>query len=139
MSSKINNNNYNLLLLFSCSANSFATPCTIACQAPLSMGFPRQEYCNGLPFPSSGYLPDPGIKLACSAWQETTEPPGKTLSNNQHNVKSSIIPSPLFDVLVALNLMLISSMKSSGYHKIALSRFLPSCVDLFSDSLFSLF
>ena len=33
----------------------------VACQAPLSMGFPRQEYCNGLPFPSPGDLPDPGM------------------------------------------------------------------------------
>ena len=40
----------------------FATPWTIACQAPLSMGFPRQEYWNGLPFPFSGNLPDPGIE-----------------------------------------------------------------------------
>ena len=40
----------------------FATPWTVAHQAPLSMGFSRQEYWSGLPCPSSGYLPDPGIK-----------------------------------------------------------------------------
>ena len=40
----------------------FVTPGTVACQAPLSMGFPRQEYWSGLPFPSPGDLPDPGIK-----------------------------------------------------------------------------
>ena len=40
----------------------FATPWTIAYQAPLSMGFSRQEYWSGLPFPSPGDLPDPGIK-----------------------------------------------------------------------------
>ena len=34
----------------------------IACQAPLSMGFPRQEYWSGLPFPSSGDLPGPGME-----------------------------------------------------------------------------
>ena len=39
-----------------------ATLWTIACQAPLSMGFPRQEYWSRLPFPSSVYLPDPGIE-----------------------------------------------------------------------------
>ena len=39
----------------------FATPWTVACQAPLSMGFSRQEYWSGLPFPSPGDLPDPGI------------------------------------------------------------------------------
>ena len=41
----------------------FATPETVACQAPSSMGFPRQEYWNGLPFPSPGDLPHPGIEL----------------------------------------------------------------------------
>ena len=40
----------------------FATLWTVALQAPLSMGFPRQEYWSGLPFPYPGYLPDPGIK-----------------------------------------------------------------------------
>ena len=41
----------------------FVTPWTVAHQAPLSMGFSRQEYWSGLPFFSSGDLPDPGIKL----------------------------------------------------------------------------
>ena len=40
----------------------FVTPCTVAHQAPLSMGFFRQEYWNGLPCPPPGDLPDPGIK-----------------------------------------------------------------------------
>ena len=40
----------------------FATPQTVAHQAPLSMGFPRQEYWSGLPCPSPGDLPHPGIK-----------------------------------------------------------------------------
>ena len=38
------------------------TPWTVAHQAPLSMGFSRQEYCSGLPFPSPGDLPNPGIE-----------------------------------------------------------------------------
>ena len=41
-----------------------ATLWTIACQAPLSMGFSRQEYWSGLPFPSPGYLPNPEIEIA---------------------------------------------------------------------------
>ena len=48
-----------------CGINSvhlFATPRTVACQAPLSMGFPRQEYWSGVPFPPPGDLPNPGIK-----------------------------------------------------------------------------
>ena len=39
-----------------------ATPWTVARQAPLSMGFFRQEYWGGLPFPAAGDLPDPGIE-----------------------------------------------------------------------------
>ena len=45
------------------------TPCSVALQAPLSMGFPRQGYRNGLPFSPPGDLPDPGIK-PMSPWQE---------------------------------------------------------------------
>ena len=41
------------------------TPWTVARQAPLSMGFPRQEDWSGLPFPPPGHLPDPGIEPAC--------------------------------------------------------------------------
>jgi len=41
----------------------FVTPWTAACQAPLSIGFSRQEYCSGLPFPPPENLPDPGIEL----------------------------------------------------------------------------
>ena len=40
----------------------FVTPWTVAYQAPLSMGFSRQEYWSGVPFPSLGDLPDPGIE-----------------------------------------------------------------------------
>ena len=47
----------------------FATPCTVACQAPLSMGFPGKEYLRGLPSPSPGYLSDPGIEPTSPALQ----------------------------------------------------------------------
>ena len=66
--------------LVSKSCPTLATPWTVTCQAPLSMGFPRQEYWSGLPFPSPGDLPDPGIKLRPLALQADsllTEPPGK--------------------------------------------------------------
>ena len=45
------------------------SPWTVAYQAPLSMGFPKQEYWNGFPFPFPGDLPDPGIKPASPTWQ----------------------------------------------------------------------
>ena len=71
-----------LLSLFShlVKSESFASLWTVAHQAPLSMGFPRQEYWCGLPFPSPGNLPYPGIKpmspeLAGRFF--TSEPPGK--------------------------------------------------------------
>ena len=49
----------------------FVTPWTVALQAPLSMGFPRQEYWSGLPFPSPGDLAHPGTEsafLVTPAW-----------------------------------------------------------------------
>ena len=58
----------------------FATPWTVAYQAPPSMGFPRQECWSGLPFPSPGDLPNPGIKPGSPALQADalpSEPPGK--------------------------------------------------------------
>ena len=57
-----------------------ATPRTVALQVPPSMGFSRQEYWSGLPFPSPGDLPDPGIKHGFPALEAdalTSEPPGK--------------------------------------------------------------
>ena len=48
----------------------FATPWTVARQAPLSMGFSRQGYWSGLPFPSPGDLPNPGIEPGSPALQE---------------------------------------------------------------------
>ena len=58
----------------------FATPWTAASQAPLSMGFSRQEYWSGLPFPSPGDLPDSGIEPGSPALKVDalpSKPPGK--------------------------------------------------------------
>ena len=58
----------------------FATPWTVAHQTPPSMGFSRQNYWSGLPFPSPGDLPNPRIDLRSPALQAdalTSEPPGK--------------------------------------------------------------
>ena len=60
----------------------FATPWTVACQASPSMGFSRQEYWSGLPFPSPGDLPDPGIEPGSPTLEAdalTSELPGKRL------------------------------------------------------------
>ena len=63
-------------------SDSFATLSTMARQAPLSMGFPRQEYWSGLPFPSPEDLPDPEIEPLSPVFPELqvdslhTEPSG---------------------------------------------------------------
>ena len=65
----------------------FVTPLTVAHQAPLSMGFSRQEYWSGLPFPTSGPLPDPGIEPASPAFAGaffTAEPPEKPKDTSSH-------------------------------------------------------
>ena len=70
--------------LLSC-VQLFETPWTVAHQAPPSMEFSRQEYWSGLPFPSPGHLPDPGIKPRSPTLQADalpSEPPGKILLNN---------------------------------------------------------
>ena len=65
-----------LSLLFSRSvvSNSFATPWAVACEAPLSMGFPRQEYGGELLFPSPADLPDQGLNLHLLHWQKDSLP-----------------------------------------------------------------
>ena len=60
------------LVTKSCSA--LVTPQTVACQVPLSMGFSRQEYWSGLPFPSARDLPDPGIEPGSPALQADSLP-----------------------------------------------------------------
>ena len=60
------------------------TPWTVAFQAPLSVGFPRQEYWSGLPFPSPGDLSDPGIQPGSPTLQADylpSEPPGNLQFN----------------------------------------------------------
>ena len=72
----------------------FATPWTVAHQDPPSMGFSRQEYWSGLPFPSPGDLPDPGIESRSPALQAdalTSEPPEKTLNHRVRNISKFIM------------------------------------------------
>ena len=68
-------------VILSCSVMSnSATPWAVARWAPLSLGFPKQEYWNGLPFPSPGHLPKPGTELISPTFQGvffTAEPPEK--------------------------------------------------------------
>ena len=52
----------------------FVTPWAVAYQAPLSMGFSRQEYCSGVPLPSPGNLPNPGTEPRSPAFQTDSLP-----------------------------------------------------------------
>ena len=73
-----------VLSRFSC-VRLFVTPWTVACQAPVSIGFFRQEYWSGLTCPPPGDFPDPGVKPASlmspalAGGFFTTEPPGKPM------------------------------------------------------------
>ena len=67
----------------------FVTQWTVARQAPLSMGFLRQEYWSGLPCPSPGDLPNPGIEPSSPALQVDSlpsEPPGKPMNTGVGNL-----------------------------------------------------
>ena len=97
-------------------SNSFATPWTAARQAPLSMGFCRQEYWSGLSFPSPGDLPDPGIEPASPALEGrlfTTEPPEKPPNNFKLYI-NTIFAIFNYDVIVyyILNCIFISRTNS---------------------------
>ena len=76
----------------------FVTPWTVAYQASLSMGFARQEYWSGLPFPSLGDLPDPGIEPRSPALQADalpSEPLGKPQRNGTYTYTHLNITQPL--------------------------------------------
>ena len=84
-----------------CLVRLFATPWTVVQQVPLSMGFSRQEYWSGLPFPSLGDLPDPGIEPRSPALQAdsfSSEPSGKhyvkTYFDHDWNGRDSILQVP---------------------------------------------
>ena len=84
----------------------FATPWTVAYQAPLTRGFSRREYSSGLPFPSPGDLPDPGIEPRFPALQADaliSEPPGKPMINLESVLKSS-------DITLLTNVYLVKAM-----------------------------
>ena len=78
----------------------FETPRTVAHQASLSIGFSRQEYWSGLPFPSPGELPDPGtepmhpVPPALAGDFSTTEPPGKLPTPSTSTQKPHVTPGP---------------------------------------------
>ena len=82
-------------------SSPFVTPYTVVCQSPLSMGFPRQEYWSGLPFPSPGVVLDPGIEPGSPSLAGgffTTEPPGQLAHRIGPNLTPLTVPEsqPVF-------------------------------------------
>ena len=97
------------------------TPWTVACQALLSMGFPRQEYWRGLPFPSPGGLPDPGSNLhllALAGGFFTTEPPEKHFGGftSAFNFRFFCVDSLRFSCEVNLLRFLLHSFEWNDYN-----------------------
>ena len=86
------------------------TPWTLTCQAPLSMGFFRQEYWSGLLFTSQKDLPDPGIEPRSPALQADSllfEPSGKSresLTTSNHNRNPSRVDSYLRPISCVINI-----------------------------------
>ena len=80
-----------VVVLVAMSCLTLVTPWTEAHQAPLSVGFPRQEHRSELPFSSLGDLPDPGIKPASPALAGgffPADPPGKPLAHGTCSVNA---------------------------------------------------
>ena len=85
----------------------FATPWTVAYQAPPSLGFSRQEYWSGLPFLSPGDLPNPGIEPGSPAFHAdalTSEPPGKPKRHRWDIIPAQTKAGPL-DLFCSVSLV----------------------------------
>ena len=82
---------------------TLATPWTIACQAPLSMGFSGQEYWSGLPFPSLGDCPNPGVKPRSPALQILywVDHQGSPFSYFTCNEKAFVVPVRFKSVIMS--------------------------------------
>ena len=127
----------------------FMSPWTVAYQAPQSMEFSRQEYWSGLPFPSSGDLPDPGIEPGSPALQADalpSEPPGKPQArrrlNNKLLGKCELVPGPIPSHLPSTPLNppqppLPHSPKTSEKKSLYLFPFVPPRVGLSLEHLLS--
>ena len=83
-----------MLMLGHSVVSDSATAWPVVRKAPLSMGFPRQEYWGGSPFPPPGDLPDPGIKPVSPTLAGgffTTEPPGKPFTGRPSIILDSVL------------------------------------------------
>ena len=102
----------------------FATPWTVAHQAPPSMGFSRQGCWSGLPFPSPGDPPNPGIEPRSPTSQADalpSEPPGKPAEHHQDLQKNSVCPAQPFVVVQSLSHVSLSATPRTAARQVSLS------------------
>ena len=92
------------------------TPWTVARQAPLSMGFSRQEYWSELPFPTPGDFPDPGIESKSPALQADSSPSELTSGKSNELIVEKFESSPYSSCCVAVSTGQVSvpSLKPEG-------------------------
>ena len=101
----------------------FATPWTVAHQAPLSMGFSRQEYWSRLPFPPPGDLPNPGaeptspVSPALQVGSLPTVPPGKSTKEDIQMAKKHIERCSIYFVIRELQIKIVITFhtQEDGY------------------------
>ena len=110
----------------------FVTPWTVAYQAPLSMGFSRQEYWSGLPFPSPGDLPDPGIEPGSPVLQADVLPSEPIINHQKCCWITEPVPTPhgppillsfmsWFLLLNATSLLYLTVLCTGSCHTLLLS------------------
>ena len=99
-------------------SDSFVTPWTVTRQAPLSMGFPRQKYWSGLPFPSPGDLPNPGIEPVSPALAAAAAAAAKLLQSCPtlcNPIDGSPPGSPIPGILQAITLEWVAISFSNAW------------------------
>ena len=99
---------------------SYVTPWTVAHQAPLSMDFSRQEYWSGLPFPSPGDLPDPGIKSkspSLLADSLSSDPLGKPHTMKYQTIKKKKEIMPFVATWMDLKIITLSEVSQKEKDK----------------------
>ena len=99
-------------------ASSFVAVWTVARQAPLSVGFPRQEYWSGPPFPSPGDLSDPGVEPHLLHWQVGSLPLSHQGSPRMHPLSSVQFSSVAQSCLTLCNPMNLSMPGLPVHHQL---------------------
>ena len=122
-------------------SDALGTPWTVAYQASPSMGFSRQGYWSGLPFPSPGDLPDPGINpgsFALEADSLTSEPPGKPILSCRQTLLPSELPGKSLVVSISKGFTggsLVKNLPNNRRHWFALYQEDPLAKEMATHSI----